>query len=109
MAKLKRIPVRKPKNAMEKDIVSMEESIPMYHPSFRVNSKQVPEIRKLDVGEKYRMEIEIVVRAKEESENESNKSASASFDITAYAFEEDDLDAMSDEEFAKHLDKKMQE
>ena len=78
MPKLKKIPVRKPEHR-EMAIPDMPS---MFPPSFYVDHKQMPEIKKWKVGEKYQMIVEVEQTNKSESKDGR---ATASFDIVAYA------------------------
>ena len=86
--KLKKIPVKEHKDM---DMPKMA----MYPPSFHIDSKQMPEIKKWEVGGKYYLMVEV----EQKSLNENEDSMSASFDIIAYKhMPEKSYDEMSDEE-----------
>lgn len=53
----------------------------MFPPSFHVSSNQMPEIKKWEVGKKYKLLVEV----EQKSKNETEENVSAGFDITAYA------------------------
>ena len=77
---------------------------PAYLPSFRVGDKQMPEIRKWTVGEKYRLVIEVLQTSQEMSVDDNGISnVSAGFDIVAYKYlKAKTIDEMNDEEFEEY-------
>lgn len=92
MPKLKKIPVRKSTPALDMEM----DLDPMFPPSFHVTSKQMPEIKSWEVGEKYRLEIEVEQTGKRASKGSHTN---ADFEITGYRVVEKDYSKMSDEEF----------
>ncbi len=101
---LKKIPVAKtkPKYMIE------ESKLPYYLPSFSLSSKQMPEIRKWDVGKNYKLVIEVNMRSKNENERDGNTDASGSLEIVAYKIiKTKSIDDMSDEEFGEYQGKEL--
>lgn len=91
MLKLKTIKVSE-----RKGIEMEEEPMPSaYAPSFHVDDKQIPEVKDLDVGKKYRFVVEVEMTSKEERE----KGIDSRFDIVAYKYlPKKTLDNMTDKE-----------
>lgn len=100
MPTLKKIPV-----SDGGDDVMCNPCASMYPPSFHAEEKQIPEIRKWKVGEKYVMIIEV----EQKSMNEDQKDRlSASFDIVAYkCLPKKSIDKMTDKEFGEYQGKSM--
>lgn len=86
----------------------MDMAMPM-PPSFHVNEKQISEIKRWEVGKKYKLEIEVELKSKHEMKMDGKITADASFDIVAYDVEKDYEDMSDDEmemEQAKALSSK---
>ena len=100
MHKLKKIQIGK----MDKDTEKMVNGPSHYPPSFYVGDKQIPEIRKWKVGQKYILMVEVEMKSFEDrsiADKPKEMNASASFDILAYKpmdDEDEDYENMSDED-----------
>ena len=94
--KLKKIRVGK----KSKGMFDMEEKAPsVFPPSFRADDKQIPEVKKFEVGKKYRLVVDIEMKSKKENE----KSTDGSFDLIAYKhIPKKDIFDMDDKEFGDH-------
>lgn len=55
-----------------------------YHPSFYVDSKQMPEIDKWEVGKEYVITVKVKMCSYNLNESEKNSRSSASFDMIEY-------------------------
>ena len=76
----------------------------MSAPSFYTNDEQIPELKHWEVGEKYRLVVDVIQKSKEEVE----KSTSARFEIVGYKYmPHKSMDEMTDKEFAEYQDEMM--
>lgn len=84
---------------------------PMSLPTIYVNSEQMPEVADWEVGKKYRVLIEVEQKSKSETAvNGGKQIIDARFNIVAYkAIEGKKVDDMTDEEFGKDQDEKLEE
>ena len=95
--KLKVIPLKKRDNK-DYPMISNNDYMLSYSPSFSLIDKQVPEIVDWEVGKKYKMVVEVEMRSKNEVKNGDEKiGVSGSFDILSYSVS-DKVDEMTDEE-----------
>lgn len=101
--KLKKIKVKQ----MPKEMRAGVESEAIFPPSFRIDEKQMPEIKKWDVGEKYRLVIDIEMKSKNETELDK---IHGGFDLVAYKHipKKHVLD-MNEEEFEEEEGKRLSE
>lgn len=97
MPKLKKIPVRKPKHRALEMAMDLD---PMFPPSLHFSGKQVPEIKKWEVGEKYRMIVEVEQTSKNENKDGT---VSASFDVVAYKPLGSNYETMDDDEIEEEM------
>ncbi|KKN30973.1 hypothetical protein LCGC14_0828670 [marine sediment metagenome] len=102
--KLKKIPVKPMPKEMK---VGIEDSPSIFPPSFHIDEKQMPEIKKWDVGEKYRLVVDIEMKSKNETQLDK---INGQFDLTAYKYipKKSVLD-MNDKEFEEEEGKRMEE
>ena len=77
----------------------MEDFPVNFPPSFNVTSEQIPEIKDWEVGEKYRLVIEVEQKSKAENDN---KIVDSRFEIVSYKTIEDD-DSVLEKQQAKAL------
>ncbi|MCK5211695.1 hypothetical protein KAJ89_03265 [Candidatus Parcubacteria bacterium] len=100
--KLKTIPVSKPSKREES---MMDEKSPsIYPPSFRLDDKQVPEIKGWDVEGKYRLVIDVEMKSK----RSDKKGSHGDFDIVAYKpIVKKSINEMSDKEFGEEQGKQL--
>lgn len=99
--KLKEIKVE---SMQEKPMVEVESEGDFMHcPYLYVNDRQIPEIKKFEVGESYEMIIRVTPRSKDEHESTSDERSSVELAVTAYkVIEKKSMDDMSDEEFGEY-------
>lgn len=96
---LKKILVRKPKHLAE-----VFDRPALFPPSFNVDSKQMPEIKRWEVGHTYHLEIEIKQTSK--YQNQRNHT-DAGFDIVAYRVVKKSIADLTDEEMNAKAGKAM--
>ncbi len=86
--------------------VGIEDSPSIFPPSFRIDEKQMPEIKKWDVGEKYRLVIDIEMKSKNETQLDKINGA---FDLVAYKYiPKKGVLEMNDKEFEEEEGKQLQ-
>ncbi len=75
-----------------------------YPPSFTTNADQMPEIKDWEVGQKYKMVVEVEMKGM----NEDKDMITGNFDVLAYKYlPEKDIADMNDKEFGDYQDEKM--
>lgn len=103
MLKLKKIPLA-PKR--EDECFDSPMGLSSYYPSFAASNLQIKEVQDWDVGETYRIILDVKMTSKRKGMDEP---ANGGFDIVAYkAFAKKSLDNLTDKEFEEYQGEQME-